>query len=79
MSFKKVVGKKATWYVTGNPKEIYVDTGDPESQGFGGAICMFTLEDGTKEQVKGPWHSNSEALFKDTGLDLRNEKKGQTS
>lgn len=51
---------------------IYVDTKNPESDGFGGAYIPFMLEDGTMmEPVKGPWHTNCGALLKETGLDLR--------
>lgn len=50
---------------------IHVDQHDPHSQGYGGGILDFPLEDGTVYSVKGPWHSNSEALYEDTGVDLR--------
>ena len=49
---------------------IYVE-GGPRSQGFGGAIIPFRLVDGTILELRGPWHSNSDALFSATGVDLR--------
>jgi hypothetical protein len=49
---------------------IYVE-GGPNSQGFGGSTIPFKLVDGTTLELKGPWHSNSDALFKSTGIDLR--------
>lgn len=64
-----------TWIVptyTDHPAEgIHVDQHDPHSQGYGGSILTFPLEDGTTYSVRGPWHSNSEALYEDTGVDLR--------
>ncbi len=50
---------------------VYVE-GDPNSDGFGGATIPFKLVDGTTLPLKGPWHSNTEALFADCGIDLRN-------
>jgi hypothetical protein len=49
---------------------IYVE-GGPNSQGFGGATIPFQLVDGTTLHLKGPWHSNSEALFGACNIDLR--------
>ena len=51
---------------------VYVE-GGPGSQGFGGAELVFTLRDGSAVTLKGPWHSNSDSLFRDTGVDVRNE------
>jgi len=42
-------------------------------QGYGGATLNFSLEDGTIDRVKAPWHSNSIALYNDTGIDLRDK------
>jgi len=74
--YKKIQGTSGTWYVAIQDNiadNIYVDSHDPKSQGFGGATLEFQLEDGTTEQVKGPWHSNSNALFNDTGYDVRDK------
>lgn len=45
--------------------------GNERSDGYGGATFNFALEDGSKFQLQGPWHSNSSDLFKDTGYDVR--------
>ncbi len=42
-------------------------------QGFDGAELEFTLEAGDTIVLKGPWHSNSEDLYADTGFDVRNK------
>lgn len=50
---------------------IHVDVHDPTSRGYGGRTLEFPLEDGTMYKTKGPWHTNSEALLKETGIDIR--------
>ena len=45
----------------------------PRSDGFGGSTLHFTLVDGSVIAAKGPWHSNSNACFKDTGIDTRDK------
>lgn len=45
---------------------------DKNSEGCGGRIIPFKLEDGTIIEAKGPWNSNSDSMFKATGIDLRN-------
>lgn len=52
---------------------IYVE-GGPNSRGFGGSTLAFPLLAGGTLSLKGPWHSNSNALFADTGVDLRNRR-----
>lgn len=44
--------------------EIHVDHHDPQSRGYGGSVLKFELEDGTIDEVKGPWHGgyNSEEV-----------------
>lgn len=39
--------------------------------GFGGATIYFKIDDGSEFEAHGPWHANAEALFADTGLDVR--------
>lgn len=74
--YKKAIGKSGrTWLyaIQGNPADnIYVSGGE-SSDGFGGRTLSFTLEDGTIEKLSGPWHANSDALYGDTGVDLRNK------
>lgn len=42
-------------------------------RGFGGATLTFPLIDGTEYVAKAPWHSNADALFAETGVDLRDK------
>lgn len=49
---------------------VYVEAGSG-SLGFAGATLPFTLMDGSELKLVGPWHSNSRALFEDTGVDVR--------
>lgn len=51
---------------------IYKD-GGKGSQGFGGSVFTFKLEDGTEVESIGPWLSNSEALYERTGVDIRHQ------
>lgn len=81
--FKKIVKGQKAWYVGCQPNEadeIYVGSSNPEEEhtvglfrGFGGATLQFKLEDGTIDNVKGPWHSNPDALLQSTGYDVRNK------
>ena len=75
-TYKEYFGKSGRiWLVAvqDNPADnIYVE-GGPNSDGFGGATLTFKLEDGREVRLKGPWHSNSNALFEDTGMDIRNQ------
>jgi hypothetical protein len=76
--YRKIETKRNVWYVTDEPSagdNIYVSikNEDPKAyfKGFGGATLKFEMMDGTTDEVKGPWHSNSDALFQDAGVDLR--------
>lgn len=51
--------------------EIYVEI--PHVPGFGGADIEFTLIDLTSLVIKGPRHSNCDAFFLDTGIDVRDK------
>ncbi len=42
------------------------------SDGFGGATLTFNTADGPIP-IQGPWHSNTNALFERTGVDLRDK------
>lgn len=75
--YRKVVGKRGVWLFPTNsstPGEQvhFHDPADTGSQGYGGSTLHFLLEDGTTYDAKGPWHSNTDALFSDTGVDIRN-------
>jgi len=70
--YKKVIGKSGgLWLVpnTGNSDSIY-HSGEDKT-GFCGSTLEFPLIDGTVAKIVGPWHSNSDGLFNDTGIDLR--------
>lgn len=70
------VGKSGRRWLVGTSEDrasnVYVE-GGPGSQGFGGSELVFVLRDGETLALKGPWHSNADSLFKDTGVDVRNE------
>lgn len=71
--YVKYIGKKYTWYVPNihnSADLIHVDTHNKNSEGYGGSFRTFNLVTGDSEKVKAPWHSNSEALKDDTGVDL---------
>jgi hypothetical protein len=71
--YKKIVGKNSDWYIAlGKPEGDYIYSAGRTgkySDGFGGRIMEFELEDGTIDKVQGPWHSNSDSLLFDTGYD----------
>ena len=73
--YHKYVGKSGkVWLVADQPDaaaNIYVE-GGPNSDGFAGRTLTFPLVDGTEIKLKGPWHANSQLLFQDTGIDVRN-------
>lgn len=50
---------------------VHVDPLDEKSQGYGGSVLSFQLEDGTMHYAKGPWHGGTMSLLKDVGLDVR--------
>jgi len=79
-TYRKVVGKTGrTWLVStdsmeGEADHIYVE-GSPKDypRGFGGDTLKFRLVDGSVKVLTGPWQSNSEALFADTDIDVRDK------
>lgn len=72
--YRKLKGKSGyTWLVKVGRQaadHVYVE-GGPNSRGFGGRTLKFELEDGSFLELKGPWHTTANALFKDTGHDVR--------
>ncbi len=74
--FKEIKGKKGKrWFVAVQNNEadnIYVETTECNN-GFCGRKMKFKLQDGSIVTAIGPWHSNSGALYKDTGYDCRNK------
>jgi len=75
-TYKLIVGRTGRrWLVAIQPDEAdntYVE-GGPNSEGFAGRTLSFKLEDGTTLDLQGPWHSNAESLFADTGYDCRDK------
>jgi len=75
--YLKVEGKSGTtWLVADQPNaadNVYCDQHDPKSDGFGGRTLTFPLVDGGEYSCRGPWHANSNALFADTGMDVRDK------
>lgn len=68
----------ATWLVPVNVPNAadyvhYAPTPEAQktSQGYGGSTLTFELEDGAHFSAKGPWHSNADSLYGDTGIDIR--------
>lgn len=51
---------------------IYVE-GGPNSRGFAGRTLRFELVDGGFVELQGPWCTEPEGLFKDTGIDVRDK------
>lgn len=70
------VGKSGKRWLVADQEDaaanVYVE-GGPNSDGFGGRTLTFPLVDGSEVKLKGPWHTNSEALYADTGIDVRNQ------
>ena len=48
---------------------------DTKSQGFYGDWLTFETEGGSKIRLQGPWHSNSKAMYENTGIDIRDKSK----
>jgi hypothetical protein len=79
--FRAVRGKSGRLWLfpsDGDPSLIHIEADLQEnkpgyrgSRGYGGAIVSFTMEDGTIIKLQGPWNSNADALYEDTGVDLR--------
>lgn len=71
--------KKGTywlWPVEHKEQGSMVHCGDiragQRSEGYGGRVMNFPTKDGVIK-IQGPWHSNSDALFEATGIDLRDK------
>jgi len=85
LTYKKINGKRpGTLWLVANQENAadnvyFHDSNDKNSDGFAGRVIHFQLESTVPGQtgdvlsLKGPWHSNSGALFADTGYDCRNK------
>lgn len=74
--YKKIIGKSGNvwlYAIQDNPADNIYVSGDKNSDGFGGRTISFTLEDGTIEKLIGPWSTNADALYANTGVDLRDK------
>jgi len=72
--WKIAVGKSGRiWLYHPDRSAVWV-SGGPQSRGYGGSTVAFKLADGLGIiQLVGPWHSNSDSFFKDTGIDVREQ------
>ncbi len=62
------------WLVADQPNmadNVYFCSFDPKSKGFAGRTLHFELVDGDSIDLPGPWHGNSDSLYHDTGVDIR--------
>ena len=82
--YHKIVGKTKTWVYPINALSpasgVHCSASSRENEpgyqgfrGYGGSTLTFSLEGGTKEKMTGPWNSSAEALFSDTGVDIRDQ------
>jgi len=72
--FKKLVGKSGKiWMVAmqDNPADNIYVSGGKHSQGMAGRTLEFKHADGSATNIQGPWHTNADALFRDTDYDVR--------
>lgn len=75
--YKLYVGRSGTIWLVGISEDqgnaVYVQ-GGPNSDGFGGRVLTFRLENGCDSiSLKGPWHTNPSSLLSDTGIDVRDK------
>lgn len=71
-------GKGCVWFYTlegTNPGGyVYVhDPSDDKSDGFGGSTITFKIGKSGSYAAKGPWHTNTDALYQHTQIDLRSK------
>ncbi len=62
------MGASAFIHCSADPREN--EPGYNGSRGYGGSTLTFKLESGDTITMQGPWHSNSDSLLLDTGIDL---------
>lgn len=75
---KIVVNDKSVFLIPVNEEEPgahvwWCDPTSKNSEGCAGRTIPFRLEDGTDFMAQGPWHTNTDSLFKATGVDLRDK------
>ena len=75
--YRKVDDKRGNvWLIPINDPDpssrIHIDNPrDCNSDGYGGRILTFSLENGEEYKAKGPWNTGADSLFAATGIDLR--------
>jgi 3',5'-cyclic AMP phosphodiesterase CpdA len=76
-TYRKYECKRGVWLAAlqGAPADnlYFHDPRDKNSDGFGGRTLRFPLEDGSVYEAKGPWKGNADSMFRDTGVDLRDQ------
>jgi hypothetical protein len=70
--------RNVVWFYTLNDPDpaghVYVhNPRDVGSDGYGGRTITFKIGKTATYNAKGPWHSNSDALYEGTGVDLRDK------
>lgn len=83
-TYQKLEDKSGRVWLVANQEDaasnVYVhNPKDHNSQGFAGRTLTFQLEDGSSYSAKGPWHTNADALFAATGLDIRDRHRTQVA
>ena len=84
ITFERYIGKSRRIWMVGNcdspSSEIYAQADPRENikgyrgfRGYGGSTLVFRTSDNAAVQLQGPWHSNSNALYADTGIDVRDK------
>lgn len=77
--FDKYYSEKSrvTWLVAVQSNagdNIYASNPDNrKGEGFGGRVIPLKCSDGTTFDLNGGWHGNSDALFRATGVDVRDK------
>lgn len=75
IEYRIATGKKyEIWLYTPDNASNTFCSGGPGSRGFGGSTVRFKLFNGLGHiDLKGPWHSNTDSLLRDTGIDIRDK------
>lgn len=78
MKHRRIVSKRGEIYyapidIVNPADELHVTDNSSHGsrmQGYGGNTLKFELDDGTVDEVKGPWHTNSIGFFENTGINV---------
>lgn len=73
-SFTKHPCARGVWYVAASgDRASNIFFSGTNKEGMAGRTLSFKLTDGTVDLVEGPWMGNTDELYKDTGVDLRDK------